>query len=225
MSLSDNIIRCLADAIELMEARHGIESPDGDALASRLSRLLGATDEIRVREFLDSSRDRLRRTVSDARVVVTGREWIGGSAGAVDTALLTLLASAEREILATIYSFGWETDAVFDTLEDRAAAGVRVGLVVENLIEQPPPVKARLSAFAGRFEHCDVVDFAKISSSHSLHAKAFVIDRKYALIGSANVSRSGFVHNHEMAVVMEGSVVDTAADRIDTLLALARRTP
>jgi len=52
-----------------------------------------------------------------------------------------------------------------------------------------------------------------------LHAKVIVVDRKKALVGSANLSLRGLMNNHELGVVVEGPVAAEIARAIDMLMA------
>ena len=47
-----------------------------------------------------------------------------------------------------------------------------------------------------------------------LHSKIAVVDRKYALIGSANISRNALLHNYEIMLKIKGKSVS----RIDDML-------
>lgn len=216
MDLRAAIRHAVAEALRSMEARAGDRgSPPG--LAPRLARALGTSADRPAEEFLALLEEQLLQVVASVRVVVTGREWVGGSLGGAETAVLDLIRGAEREVLATVYSFGSSVDPMLDALEERLTAGVRVGLVVNDLPGQPAAVTGRLARAGTRYPHLRVKSFPG-GAGDALHAKVVVADRRRALIGSANLSHGGFVGNHEMGVVVEGAVVETAAARIEDLL-------
>jgi cardiolipin synthase len=50
-----------------------------------------------------------------------------------------------------------------------------------------------------------------------LHAKALIIDRKKAIIGSANLSWGGMFSNHEIAVLLEGKEMWSLASLLELL--------
>lgn len=217
MDLRSSIRHAIAETLRSLEGRDGDRAaPPG--LPSRLARAIGAPSDRAAAEFLALLEDQLVQVVASARVVVTGREWVGGSLGGVETALLDLVAGAEREVLATVYCFGSSVDPMLDALEGRLSAGIRVGLVVNDLPGQPADVRSRIERFGARYPHLRVKSFPG-GAGDALHAKVVIADRRRTLIGSANLSRGGFVGNHEMGVVVEGAVVEIAAARIEDLLA------
>jgi len=63
-----------------------------------------------------------------------------------------------------------------------------------------------------------VYDFRSDQSTEGLHAKAVVVDRRVALIGSANLSFRGMVGAHEMAVILRGPSAALVAGSIDRLI-------
>ena len=46
----------------------------------------------------------------------------------------------------------------------------------------------------------------------NLHSKITIIDRKFALIGSANISRQALEHNYEMMIKISGKSVSKMDD-------------
>ena len=56
--------------------------------------------------------------------------------------------------------------------------------------------------------------FRKGKKRMILHSKITIVDRKYALIGSANISRNALIHNYEIMLKIKGKAVS----RIDDML-------
>ena len=216
MDLRSAIRHAIAETLRSMESGAGGRAGSPD-LGPRLAQVLGSPSDRPAEEFLGLLEEQLAQSVASARVVVTGREWVGGSLGGAETAVLDLISGAEREVLVTVYSFGSSVDPMLDALERRLSSGVRVGLVVNELPGQPASVINRLTGFRTRYPHLRMKSFPG-GAGDALHAKVVIADRRRALIGSANLSRGGFVGNHEMGVVIEGLVIETAAARIEDLL-------
>jgi cardiolipin synthase len=153
------------------------------------------------------------------RIAVTGTAWIGGGIGSVEDEMLSLLNEAEREILLTAYSITEGSSRVMDGIEQAVATGVRTRLIVDRFDGQEPAVRQRLQHLAGQFPAILTIhDFAGGSGRSHLHAKALVVDRRKAVIGSANLTFHGMMTAHELAVVLDGPTVEKIAQRIDLLL-------
>ena len=61
------------------------------------------------------------------------------------------------------------------------------------------------------------------ANGRQLHAKVIVVDRKGAVIGSANFSWGGMVANYEVGVLIDGYEAWKMAKLIDELLVNAQR--
>jgi len=150
-------------------------------------------------------------------VVVTGTAWMGGGIGSIESALERLFREAQQEIALTAYAISSGADLLFDWLETSLARGVQVKLIVNHLTNQPQDVRVRLHQLTTTYAHFYLYDFIPESQA-DLHAKAIVVDRQLALIGSSNLSRRGLLVNHEIAVLVQGSAAATAASVLDRLL-------
>lgn len=149
-------------------------------------------------------------------VVVTGTAWMGGGIGSIESTLERLFREAQQEIALTAYAISSGADLLFDWLETSLTRGIQVKLIVNHLTNQPQDVKARLHQLATTYAHFYLYDFISESEA-DLHAKAIVVDRKLALIGSSNLSRRGLLANHEIAVLVQGPAAATAACVLDRL--------
>jgi cardiolipin synthase len=171
-------------------------------------------------------------TECSATTVVTGTGWMGGGIGAIESALAGVFRDAEQEILIIAYAISTASELLFDGTEAALGRGVRVRLVVNRLGEQPADVGSQLSSLAHKYPHFQVLEFTPHDGG-DLHAKAVVMDRRRALIGSFNFSRRGLIHNHELGVLLDGPVSEQIARAFDSLAAseyvspanLSRKTP
>ncbi|HXG23887.1 MAG TPA: phospholipase D-like domain-containing protein [Chthonomonadales bacterium] len=76
----------------------------------------------------------------------------------------------------------------------------------------------------GAYKHALIVDFA-LAGYGLLHAKVIVIDRRQAIVGSANLTAGGLGKNHEIAVLVEGEVAWEIASLIDRMVGRTNREP
>ena len=156
------------------------------------------------------------------RVVVSGGTWMGGALGSVETAMGELLEGAQDEVLVAAYAISAAAPGWFERIEALPERGVRVRVLVNRLGGQAPAAQARLRALARRYAPlAEVASFEPAGRRSDLHAKVVVVDRRRALVGSANLSLRGLQANHELAVLVEGP----AAAEIASALMLLWRSP
>jgi cardiolipin synthase A/B len=156
-------------------------------------------------------------TLPDGRVVVTGRAWMGRGIGAIESALRELFAEASDEIALTAYSISTSQDRIFALLENALARGVKITMVVNRAASQPRSVIHGLRRLAIQFPHLRPLDYQSPDPRADLHAKAVVVDRRIALVGSSNLSHRGWVSNHELAVIVKGNSARDVARAIDRM--------
>jgi len=108
---------------------------------------------------------------------------------------------------------------LFDQLTALLQRGVRVRMVLNRFTTQPRLVQQRLRQLQTTFVPLlELVSFDPDHLEADLHAKIIVVDRQHALVGSANLSQRGLVHNHELGVVVTGSAAVDVARTIERLL-------
>ncbi len=152
------------------------------------------------------------------RVVVTGTAWMGSGIGSIESALERLFREARGEIALTAYAISGGADLLLDWLEAALGRGVEVRMLINRLEDQPADEASRLRQLAGIYPHFRLHDF-RSGDGADLHAKAVVIDRWLALVGSSNLSRRGLLLNHEIAVLVQGPPAADVAGALDRLLA------
>ncbi len=151
-------------------------------------------------------------------VAVTGLAWMGAGVGSIETAMERLFREAEHEILITSYSISSAADAVLDWMALSAGRGVVIRFAVNKFSEQPYDVRTRLNKLNASYPHFTLFTFDG-SDNEDLHAKAIVADRKFAIVGSSNLSRRGLLTNHELALIVQGHQAEIIASALDRLFA------
>lgn len=119
-----------------------------------------------------------------------------------DAILTTIYAAREELILTTPYFV--PDEATRSALTAAATRGVAVTIVVPSIIDTP------ITAAAGRAAYQDLLDAGvRIHEFQRglLHAKTITVDRRLALIGSANLDMRSFWLNYEVTVFIYDSDV------------------
>ncbi len=149
-------------------------------------------------------------------IAVTGLAWMGSGIGSIETAMERLFREAQWEILITSYAISTAADVILDWMALAAGRGVLIRIAVNKLAEQSPDVRARLNELNTQYPYFHLYTFNG-SENEDLHAKAIVADRKFAIVGSSNLSRRGMVTNHELALIVQGHQAESIASALDRL--------
>ena len=135
--------------------------------------------------------------------------------------ILSLIKGAKDEIQVLAYILTPQASAFIAGLERAAARGVKITLIVNDLASLDEDIKRRLLELSSAFPHVRVVDFGGATGAR-LHAKAVVVDRSKAVVGSANLSYGGMVANYEIGALIEGEEAWNLGELIDLLVQLRK---
>ena len=149
-------------------------------------------------------------------VAVTGLAWMGSGIGSIESAMEKLFRDAEHEILITTYAMSSAAVIFMDWLEASLAKGVLIRFAINKLADQPLDIAERIKGLRNSYPHFYLYDYEG-EETQNLHAKVIVADRKVAIVGSSNISRHGFITNHELALVVRGNSVESIASALDKL--------
>lgn len=114
------------------------------------------------------------------------------------------------------YVFAPSARHLLGLLDQALQRGVRLTLVVNVIPDEPVALSAELRNLASRFPRA-TVRFFRDPDGAQLHAKMLVVDRAKAIVGSANLTWSGFSKNHEIGLMVEGAVAWELALLADTI--------
>jgi len=160
----------------------------------------------------------------DIAIVASGDAWLGsGAARPIESALMEAIRGATKTVEMTMaYSYKGLAFAnnIWQALDDAAASGVRVYLIINKFEEQGDyeRVDKQIRKMAKEHpRHFKAVSFS--SKEGILHAKITVVDRQVAIISSSNHSDAGYSKNHEMGlIVSDTGIASTTSDMFRDLL-------
>jgi phosphatidylserine/phosphatidylglycerophosphate/cardiolipin synthase-like enzyme len=151
------------------------------------------------------------------KIAVTGTAWMGGGVGSVQSAIEELLSLANEEVLIAIYEITEGANEFLNRLRLCLARGIRVTIIINRYYAKPLSIRNKLESLASIFPYIQILNFIPENASDDLHAKIIVVDRSRALVGSANLTWNGLIGNHELAVIVYGSVASKIGELFDKL--------
>ena len=160
-------------------------------------------------------------------IAVSGRVWAGFEAPEVRTLLFESLRMARTGIQISIFALGEKNDEMrefFQIIEDKLKAKRTVQFIINDMNGGLVGgfSKDRLARLA-KYDNFDLKNFVPKKKGALLHAKIVVVDRKFALIGSANLSHHGLFSNYEIMIKVTGNAAADIANLLDRL-AIAIKT-
>lgn len=151
----------------------------------------------------------------------SGKIWVGSVASDIQSMVFESLESAKTSIQISSFSLGEKNDEVkqfFDIVEDKLEAGRTVQFIVNdaegNLVRRYS--RMRLNKLL-TYDNFDLQNFKSKKGRNALHAKVIIVDRKIALVGSANISQHGLFSNYEIMLKVSGKAVADIAGMLDKL--------
>lgn len=218
--LSGCLVEGFRESLRAQKTSTAAASPEWAArVAELVQEAIAARGPAGLAEALREAISLAAERVDQVSLAVTGPGWLGGGMPAVERVLAELVASAQQEVMLTAYSITAGSDRIWVELERALATGIRVVVVVDRLEEQCADARALLERLLWTYSKAlSLYNFAGEDSTTGLHAKVLVVDRKVALVGSANLSHRGMVTAHEMATIIRGPTADRIAARVDALI-------
>jgi phosphatidylserine/phosphatidylglycerophosphate/cardiolipin synthase-like enzyme len=154
-------------------------------------------------------------------ILVTGPELLGKNVRATERVMEEIIERARNEIQILTYLFTPKASRIIRLLESAAERGILITIIVNSLNSQHPVVRKRLMRAAEKYSNFRVIDFS--AQKGELHAKLIIVDRKWAVVGSANLSMGGIYTNYEIGLLIEGEEVWTLAGIVDRMTELAHK--
>lgn len=151
-------------------------------------------------------------------LAASGMLWSGEMALDTRTLFFNSLRSARRSITIAAFSMGGKTPDVeefFEIITEKLLAKKRIVIVVNNDESLKKYSKDKLFEISKKFPDNFILrmfDSRRKTIRMILHSKLTIIDRKYALVGSANISRNALEHNYEIMLKISGQAVSIMDD-------------
>jgi cardiolipin synthase len=149
-------------------------------------------------------------------IIATGPELIKRGIRGIEPILEEMINSAINEIQIMTYLLTPSSMHILELLEHAAEKGVKIILLVNNVKTQDECIVSRLRLLSEKFHHVKVMNF-RDPEGKQLHAKVIVVDRKRAIVGSANLSWGGMYLNYEIGLFVEGEPAWQLAAIVDLL--------
>lgn len=149
-----------------------------------------------------------------AELVITSPDSFRVKSRKTKDVIYSLINEAEKSITITGYSISDFVTEMLNIIISKSQQGVYVTLYV-NELEKQKSVLERLLSYQSKFLR--VYEYKKDMDDKmaALHAKIIVVDRKTALVSSANLSYHGMQGNVEMGILLNSA---DKAKQIENLL-------
>lgn len=152
------------------------------------------------------------------KIASSGMLWSGEMTTDIRSLFFKSLQSARRSITISAFSMGNENSDVeefFEIIQNKLVGRKKVMIIVNDDENLKKFSRTKLLLLAEKFPEnftLRLFDPKREGKHMILHSKLTIIDRTFALIGSANISRQALEHNYEMMIKISGTSVSMMDD-------------
>ncbi len=153
------------------------------------------------------------------KIASSGMIWSGEMTTDIRSLFFKSLESARSSITISAFSMGHENSDVkefFKIIQNKLVGRKKVMIIVNDDENLKKFSRTKLLLFSEKFPEnftLRLFDPTRRGEKHMiLHSKLTIIDRKFALVGSANISRQALEHNYEMMIKISGKSVSMMDD-------------
>ncbi|MHA1409537.1 MAG: phospholipase D-like domain-containing protein [Candidatus Odinarchaeia archaeon] len=139
--------------------------------------------------------------------VATGERLLGQGIRSTYSVANEMIANSEQEILMITFSFTKNIIKFIDILKKKIYNGIRTTVILNNFDDYDEKLIKDLQILSEECKHFQIINFSELSESR-LHMKVLIIDRKEAILGSANFTWSGMLENYEIGVKLDGGLAE-----------------
>ncbi len=154
-------------------------------------------------------------------VMATGPELLKRGMRGIEPVVEEIMMQAQSEIQMAAYMITPSASPLLNLIEQAAQRGIKISIVINDFSSQDETIKGRLEALSKIFPHVRIFNFVN-PENKQLHAKVIVVDRKKAVVGSANFSWGGMYSNYEVGLLVEGEPAWKLGKIIDILSLLSQ---
>lgn len=148
-------------------------------------------------------------------LIASGLEFLGSGIRSIEGVLRDLFVSAENRITICVYSLTIASDVLTDLVEDGLKRGVEIVLIINRYSQQHSATRQWVDSLRERYPSTlKLYDFDRPDSE--LHAKIVIADARFVILGSSNLSKSGLMLNHELAVASDDESLVSDCLRVAT---------
>lgn len=141
-------------------------------------------------------------------IAASGAGWSRGRASSIRDMFYNTLRGADNLIQISTFSLGHDTDELnefFDIIEERLESRRKVNIIVNDDRRNGTCsnfAKRKMRRLQEKYPEDGksgfLAQYFKSAPTRILHAKLTVVDRKTALVGSANISKGALSSNYEI---------------------------
>lgn len=157
-------------------------------------------------------------------IATSGSGWGYRNATDIRDMFYNTLRNAEKIIQISTFSLGYGNDEVkefFDILEERLKSEREVHIIVNDDGKKDGTcteyAKNKISYLQEKFPEKFFPQYFKSTPGKILHAKITVVDRRVALVGSANISKGALSSNYEIMLKIGKPVAGEISLMLDSL--------
>lgn len=154
-------------------------------------------------------------------IAASGRIWAGFEVREVRGLFFESLEHAKSSIQISAYVLGEENEDMkkfFKILEEKLEADKSIQFIINNISgDSVGHYSKKMLNKLKRYPNFHLHNFRPEEKGDLLHAKIVVIDRKFALVGSANISKKAMFSNYEIMLKISGKTVAVLANLLDRL--------
>ena len=154
--------------------------------------------------------------MTDFEFIVTGPKITKYGTRATAPVIEEIIRDAKSEIQMVAYLIAPSAVNLLKSLKASAERGITVTIIINDLEKQNNKIVTFLKKLQEKNPNCHVINFQD-QNSEQIHAKILIVDRKVALLGSANYSWGGMYDNYEIGVLLKGKSVWTLSNMVDSL--------
>ncbi len=150
-------------------------------------------------------------------IIATGKNIVGYGTRSIQGTIEELFKNAKDEIIIAVYSITGNLVDLYKILSDCASGGIKISFIINRLIEKDTKIIKILRKLSEKYNHVSIYNFTD-ESNGDLHLKTIIVDRRKAIIGSANFSWKGMIQNHELGVLIEGKYAEKVGRLIENVI-------
>ena len=151
--------------------------------------------------------------MSSIKILATGSDFLKEGVRGTGPVIEELMENIDNELHILAYVISEHAEKFLGLIERALESGIKTTLVINNLQKQDTYVRDKLLKWKSKFRYFNLVDFNR--KEKTLHAKVVVVDRKKAVLGSANFSWGGMSGNYEIGIFLDGREAWTLSKLVD----------